>query len=557
MAFGQVRFKEPIFDLEKIINEPLEEKILNVKQKDNIIIQEVEFTSEQSQGKPVRIYGIVAFPDGAKNLPAIFWSQGGMAPANIAMPELFAKRGYVCMCVTLPHSVWNPWTAFDTKNPSDANMTHFAIAQMRAITYLSRMPQVNPEKIGIGGSSYGGFFSTLIAGADPRIKCGMSFFAGGNMALGTHLPQFTKLQTPDDVEIWNRTIDPALRLKYRNVPFFWAAAANDNWFYLPSVVKTYQDSTGDKRIAIVPMWEHGFPEEIDEQLFSWFDIYLKETKKPYNRVSELAIEKKSNRLFARWNFSGENKVKKAELVVSYGKISPWRWWIYRNHLAFAAKISKNSAVAEIPVVEPDIEMLVYGNIVDENGFITSTVPIQVKAIDYGIRKANCSTKFNLFQWKSLDQETKKNFERMGLTAFVFDSDVKKDNMPSIRVEPSKAKKNQISFKLHHVPLHSHILKLWIKAEKATEFDIVVKGVELPDSNSTIARLFRNQSADKNTMPVFTKTFTADNNWKQIEIQCPYDNEEIEGYQLLISSKEPVVYWINTIVFEPVWKRKMT
>ncbi|MCM8764461.1 MAG: hypothetical protein NC830_03755, partial [Candidatus Omnitrophica bacterium] len=452
------------------------------------------------------------------------------------------------------HSIWNPWTSFDTKNPSDANMTHFAIAQMRAITYLTGMPEVDPEKIGIGGSSYGGFFSTLIAGADPRIKCGMSFFAGGNMALGTHLPQFTKLQTTDDVEIWNKTIDPALRLRYRNVPFFWAAAANDNWFYLPSVIKTYQDSSGDKRIAIVPMWEHGFPEEIDEQLFSWFDIYLKQTRKPYNKVSKLVIERKGNRLFARWNFSGENKVKKAELVVSYGKISLWKWWIHRNYLTFTAKINENVAIVEIPVVEPEIEMLAYGNIVDENGFIISTVPVQIKAIDLGVKKANCSTKFNLFQWKNFDQETKKNFERMGMAEFIFDYDVKKNHMPSIRVEPSKPRKNEVVFKLHHVPLHSHILKLWIKTAKPSELNVVVKGIELPDSGSALVRLFRNQATDKSAIPVFTKTFTAENKWRQIEIQCPYNNEEIEGYQLLISCKEPAVYWISNIVFEPVWKR---
>ncbi|MCX7706216.1 MAG: hypothetical protein N2115_08200 [bacterium] len=555
MVFSQTDFVEPIFNLEKIINEPLDTKIINTSKKENIVIQEIEFTSEHYQGKPVRIYGIIAFPEDAKTLPAIFWSQAGMAPANTGMPEFFAKRGYVCMCITLPHSIWNPNVAFNTKNPEDGNMTHYAIAQMRAITYLTSIPQVNPERIGIGGSSYGGFFSTLIAGADPRIKCGMSFFAGGNMAYGTHIPQFTQLQSQQDIEIWNKTIDPALRLKFKKVPFLWGIATNDNWFYLPSVIKTYQESIGEKRMAIVPMWEHGFPEEIDEQLFSWFDIYLKQSRKPYNRVSELSIKRNGNRLVAAWGFNGENKVKRAELVISYGKVALWKYWIHRNYIVLPAKIKGNTATGEIPVVEPGIEMLVYGNIIDENEVMISTVPVQIKATDYGIKKPNCSTKFNLFQWKIFDHKTEINFRRMGFTAFTFDYETRKNDMPSLKVEPSKTgKKSQVLLKLHHVPEHSHKLKIWVKAEKPTEINVSVKAVQLPDSQSEIVKKLRKQTEDNTVLPVYSKTFAIDEKWKLVEVDCQYNNEDIEGYNLLISSGQQVPYWINSIIFEPVWKK---
>ncbi|HOJ31394.1 MAG TPA: hypothetical protein PK165_03725 [bacterium] len=548
------QFVEPLFDVKAILEQDLDARILNTSVRDGIVLQEVEFTSEIYQGKPVRIYGIVGFPEGAKKLPAIFWSQAGMAPANKGMPEMFAKRGYVCMCITLPHKIWNPWGAFNTKNPEDGNMTHFAIAQMRAITYLCSMPEVYPEKIGIGGSSYGGFFSTFIAGADPRIKCGMSFFSGGNTSLGTHLPQFTNLETIEDIEVWNRTIDPVLRLKFRKVPFLWAAASNDNWFYLPSVVKTYQDAIGEKRLAIVPLWEHGFPEEVDEQLFSWFDIYLKQAKKPYNSVSHLTIKKSRDKLQASWSFSGHYEVKKAQLIVSYGKIELWKWWVHRNYVSFPAKIQDNVITVEIPVVEPDLEMLVFGNIIDENGAITSTETVQIKAKDYGIKKANCTTTFNLFQWKVFDDETKKNFARMGLNRFIFDPEVKKGSPYSLRIEPYGARKStEISFKLHHVPLHSHRLKIWLKTEKPVEMVVTVKGIELVDSKSQIVKLLRKQEYESK-IPVFSISSDIDQNWKLVELDCPYQNEDIEGYNLHINAKGPVVYWIGSIVFEPVWKK---
>ncbi|MCS7180748.1 MAG: hypothetical protein NZ891_05290, partial [bacterium] len=479
-------------------------------------------------------------------------SMPGMYPANIEWPEFFAKRGYVCMCITLPHSTWQPFTAFNTKDPKDGNLTHYAIAQMRAITYLTTIPQVNPEKIGIGGSSYGGFFATLIAGADPRIKCGMSFFAGGNLSYGTNRPEFNKMESEQDVEIWNKTIDPALRLKFRKVPFLWGIAANDHWDYLPALIKTYEDSIGEKRIAIVPMWSHAFPEEIDEQLFSWFDIYLKKSRKPYNEVSDLSILKKKDRLFAKWSFSGENKVKKAELVVSYGKVSPWKYWTCRNHIVFPAEVKENTAIGEIPVVEPYIEMLVYGNIIDENDVLISTIPVHIKAIDYGIKKANCKTKFNLFQWKIFDHKTEINFKRIGITGFIFDYHTKKNGMPSLKVDPSKT--NPVSLQLHHVPERAHKLKMWVKAEKLTEINISVKALELPNSHYPIVRILRKQTKNNMVLPVYSKTFTVDGKWKFIEIDCPYINEDIEGYVLLISSSQHVPYWINSIIFEPVWKK---
>src|SRR5436190_1717180 len=84
----------------------------------------------------------------------------------------------------------------DAKDPKNANLTRLAVDQMRGITYLTTRAEVDKDRIGVGGSSYGGFFATLIAGADPRVKAGMSYFAAGNQRLGTNLPGFTTMKSP-------------------------------------------------------------------------------------------------------------------------------------------------------------------------------------------------------------------------------------------------------------------------------------------------------------------------------------------------------------------------
>ena len=166
---------DPIFDLKRIQSDPLDAKTIKPPvAKDGLVVEHVEYTSQLHEGRPVRVKGILAYPKGAKTRPAVFFSMPGMAPASEYWSSVFAKKGYVGMTVTLP-SGRLPEVMVDGRKLQDQNLTNFAIAQMRGITLLSKRPEVDPDRIGIGGSSYGGFTATLIAGADPRIKAFPSF----------------------------------------------------------------------------------------------------------------------------------------------------------------------------------------------------------------------------------------------------------------------------------------------------------------------------------------------------------------------------------------------
>ena len=261
----------------------------------DVVIQRVEFDGPKMDGKPVRVFGILAFPAGGTKLPAVFWSQNGMAPAGEFFPTYYARHGYACLNVTLDHNVWNSFAPFDTTEPRTGNLTQLAIVQMRGITYLSSRPEVDADRIGVAGGSYGGFFATLIAGADRRVKAGMSFFGAGSHHLGTNLPQFTGLKTADDVEVWKKTIDPTWRLRRRAVPFLWGVGSNDHWFHLPAIFDTYRQSSGEKRLAVAVPWGHAGPANMDNQLLNWLDIYLKKSRPALNQPGALQIEARDGR----------------------------------------------------------------------------------------------------------------------------------------------------------------------------------------------------------------------------------------------------------------------
>ena len=44
----------------------------------DVVIQRVEFAGPKKDGKPIRVFGILAFPAGGTKLLAVFWSQNGI-----------------------------------------------------------------------------------------------------------------------------------------------------------------------------------------------------------------------------------------------------------------------------------------------------------------------------------------------------------------------------------------------------------------------------------------------------------------------------------------------
>jgi dienelactone hydrolase len=555
-AVGAQKASDPVFNFDKIYNDPLDVKLIDSTEEKGCVVEKLEYTAEVYQGKPVRIFAVLAYPKGGKKLPAVYWSQGGMYEAGTYWPLTWAAKGYMCINVTLPHDIYNSFVRFTTETPEDGNMAHLALAQMRGITLLAQRPEADANRIGVGGSSYGGFFATLIAGADPRVKAGMSFFTSGEHKLGTNYPQFTQLRTTDEVGIWSGTIDPAWRLKRKAVPFLWGVASDDHWMHLPAAIKTYQDSIGEKRLAIAPNWYHAFPANVDQELIDWFDVYLAKTRKPYNKPSALEVKNVDGRLTASWSWTGDNQVKNAELLVAYGRTRPWHdGWLFRYHYAIPAKIKGNTATAIIPVPEKGSEMLVYGNITDDHTVLTSTEPITVNPDKFEISAVD---KLNLNTALVADfSPTEMEFVgRHGEPSpGAIDKEVKQAGEQSLHASGA------ISMKLGHIPGHSHKLALWLRAEKPTALKVTVSASTPACWQMRIVDILRRQQPDSPNIafenikpPVYTTNATADTSWKEVMLDCPLDDNPVEGYTLSVApTGAETSYWLDTISFTPQWK----
>lgn len=557
-------FEEPLFDFKAILNDPLDAKVLSKEEVEGVVYEEVEYTAEVLDGKPVRIYGILAYPKGGRSLPAVYWSQSGMYGANRGTPGLFAKKGYCSMVVTLPHDVYKSFTAWNASDPKAGNLTHLAYVQMRGITYMTTRLEVDPDRIGVSGSSYGGFFATLLAGADPRIRAGCSFFAAGNSHLGTHRPQFTQLNTREDVAVWLRTIDPAWRLRYKAVPFMWVAAGNDNWEFLPSIRQTYLDAAGDKRLAIIPGWMHGLPEPVDQQLWDYFDVYLTKTRKPYNRAGPLEFRVADGRLTGRWGWTGENRVAKAELVYSYGPFNSFGFWVHRLQQPVGADIQGATASAAIPVPDPDTPILVYGNITDENGVVISTVPETVVPAWLGIGKPTGAPSMNGIPYGDFEADDIVFLQRQGFPVGAADRAEHRTGAQSVRMDPpaDPAKEApEISLKLFNVMGVPHRLSFWMKAGASATVFLKVVASPPQDWDTPMVRVLMPEAAalyrERKEIPSMIAAqseIKADTEWRQFTLDVPVPAQPIEGYDLILRQigQAKSKLWMDTFALTPLW-----
>jgi dienelactone hydrolase len=219
---------DPVFDLPKILATPLEARTTKTEEKDGIVTEEVLFHAEMDGEKSVDIFAYFSHPAGKRGLPAFIWNQGGLGRASSYWTVLGAKRGYAALCIDFPLPGYRSTGGYPIvstleagADPKRAPIYHGAVALLKAVSYLESRAEVDRNRIGMCGSSWGGFYTTLMTGVDPRIKVGSAMFGTGSLQLGNSWwfgggpnPKYDAAAR----EHWRTTLDPAFRLATRATP---------------------------------------------------------------------------------------------------------------------------------------------------------------------------------------------------------------------------------------------------------------------------------------------------------------------------------------------------
>jgi dipeptidyl aminopeptidase/acylaminoacyl peptidase len=130
----------------------------------------------------VKLVGDVYLPEDIKpgeRRAGVVLCHGYTGVRNIYLPDnarVLAEAGYVVL--NFDYKGWG-----DSEGPKTRLAPYSRVADVQAaVSFLSAHPQVDPERLGIYGTSYGGATVVFVAAIDPRVKCVVSVVGIGNGA---------------------------------------------------------------------------------------------------------------------------------------------------------------------------------------------------------------------------------------------------------------------------------------------------------------------------------------------------------------------------------------
>lgn len=451
---------DPVFDLKALLAPPLKAKGLKTTEKDGVVLEEVQFHSHNDGTKNVDIFGYFAYPKGAKKLPAFVWNQGGLYQATTHFPELGAKRGYAVLCIDFPLPGYRSTGGYPITSgvelpddPHQAPIYHGAVALLRAVSYLESRPEVDNDRIGMAGSSWGGFYTTLMVGVDPRLKAGTSMFGSGGLELGNNWWEAKKRGGPW-VKRWQTTLDPAFRLPRTKTPIAWFTGTNDTFYHLPAVCYSFEKAAGPKHLSFLPNFDHALTPAVDDQVFAWLDEHLK-GEKSFLAVSPLKQEGQS----VKWTFTGPAKEKlEAKLLVSPGDAGNW---VRRPWMTLPAKLTDGNCVADLPPASGPYHVI--GTLVDAKGrcYSTPVLRIDPKKSDAPLAYDGCA------MWGGFEEEHVGFLKLHGLPVPTLASEGHTGKASAV----FKGDKVMALPPVLAVPGTAHKLSLFVKADAPTEVTV--------------------------------------------------------------------------------------
>jgi uncharacterized protein len=125
----------------------------------------IEFDAE---GR-VRLRGWLFTPEGREPRPAITMAHGFAGVKEHGL-ERFAKAFAEAGFVVLVHDHRN-FGASDGENRGDVDPWQQIADWRRAISFLESLPEVDPKRIGLWGTSYAGGHAIVLGATDRRLRC--------------------------------------------------------------------------------------------------------------------------------------------------------------------------------------------------------------------------------------------------------------------------------------------------------------------------------------------------------------------------------------------------
>lgn len=249
-------------------------------------VKAITFSGLPFRGKPTRVFAWLGLPKvkPGEKVPAMVLIHGGGGTAFEEWARLWVERGYAALamdtCGQVPvgnYGQWfrdeqgGPpgWGGFDQMTwPREDQWTYHAVADaILAHSLLRSLPEVDAERTGVTGISWGGYLTCIVAGVDRRFKLAVPVYGCG-FYRDTVFEGNLKQLSAEDAARWMAWWDPSVYLGSAESPMLWVTGSNDFAYTLNALQASYRLAKGPRWLCIRLRMPHGHggagenPEEI-------------------------------------------------------------------------------------------------------------------------------------------------------------------------------------------------------------------------------------------------------------------------------------------------------
>lgn len=345
------------------------------------LVQEVYYEGEPFNGKPTRVFAYYGKPDGDGPFPAMLCVHGGGGQAFKEWAELWAKRGYVALAMDTAGQGPNDGTKrvrlpdggpaqddeskfreFTLDTVREMWTYHAVAAVVRGHSLLASRPEVDKDRVGITGISWGGYLTCIVTGIDDRLKVSVPVYGCGFLGHNSFwFARFKNMMTPARRNLWLEQFDPSNYLGGATCPMLFVNGTNDFAYPLDSYQKSYRLPKGPVTLCVRVRMPHGHPQGwAPKEIGLFVDSVLKEGV-PLPKIGTIEFVDG----LATAKFTSRTEIKTGELHYAVDRGA----WQEREWKSIAATVERGTVRAHVPHARP---LVYYLTITDDRGALVST-----------------------------------------------------------------------------------------------------------------------------------------------------------------------------------------
>jgi len=322
-------------------------------------LKAIYFDALPWKGKPTKVFAWLGLPGNASGkIPGIVLVHGGGGSAFKLWVEKWNARGFAAISIAVEgqtdvresrrgwkrHAWPGPKRAGiygDSNEPlKDQWMYHAVADTILANSLLRSLPEVDADRVGLMGTSWGGVITSTVMGIDSRFAFAIPTYGCGRKA--TTANQYGRAL--GDNAVYQKVWDPILRMEKATMPALWFSWPEDKHFPLDCHAASYQAAPGPRMVSLIPKMGHGHgPPWTKPDSYAFAEAIVKDGK-PWCRQISTSV----NGPMVRVEFSSMKPLGKAVLVSTVDSgITGERKWVES-----AARLTKNDqswvVTAELP-----------------------------------------------------------------------------------------------------------------------------------------------------------------------------------------------------------------